>query len=196
VEDEVSGIVLSGGRSSRMGQDKALLQVGDTTLLERTVDVVGAVAHPVFVVAGVQQVLPSLPSVTILRDAQSFGGPLAALAQAAALVTTRRALVVAVDHPRLSATVLRALVRLSGSSPGAVFEDHVLTAVYATPTLLRAREAARLGERSLSRFLQSVAVRRVSRADLLDDPEVATDDPSLASFADVDTPADLRALSS
>jgi molybdopterin-guanine dinucleotide biosynthesis protein A len=196
VEDEVSGIVLAGGRSSRMGRDKALVEVGGRTLLERTVEVVGAVARPVFVLAGTQQALPTLVGATVLRDQRAFRGPLVALAEAAVHVTAPTALVVAVDHPRLSAVVLRALVSLLGSSGAAVFEEHVLTAVYATRTLLRAGEAVRKGERSVQSFLASVDVRRISRADLLSNPDVAREDPTLWSFADVDTPDDLRELSS
>jgi molybdopterin-guanine dinucleotide biosynthesis protein A len=175
-----------------MGRDKALIELGARTLVERTVEVVGAVATPVFVVAAVGQALPPLPGATILRDEQPFAGPLAALVQVSRLVATPRVLVVAVDHPRLSAAVLRALVVLAGSSAGAVFDSHVLTAVYARSTLVRAQEAVRLGERSLARFLASVDVRRVSRGDLLRDPDVAREDPSLVSFSDVDTPEDLR----
>lgn len=47
---EVTGIIVAGGRSNRMGQDKALLQLGGVTVLERIAAVLGQVAKRVIVV--------------------------------------------------------------------------------------------------------------------------------------------------
>ena len=51
----LTGIVLAGGRSTRMGQDKASLPFGDETLLTRAVRIVGEVADQVLVVARAEQ---------------------------------------------------------------------------------------------------------------------------------------------
>ncbi|MCA9117229.1 MAG: NTP transferase domain-containing protein, partial [Planctomycetaceae bacterium] len=54
----VAGIVLCGGRSSRMGQPKHLLPFGDETMLQRVVRTLSAVVSPVVVVAARGQQLP------------------------------------------------------------------------------------------------------------------------------------------
>ncbi len=81
---ERGAIILCGGRSSRMGRDKALLPFGpDETLLERAVRIVAQVvsSEHVICVAAADQGLPALPArVRILRDPESGQGPLAALA--------------------------------------------------------------------------------------------------------------------
>ena len=55
------GIVLCGGRSTRMGVPKATLPFGPETMLQRVVRLLGAVVSPIVVVAAREQSLPELP---------------------------------------------------------------------------------------------------------------------------------------
>ncbi len=92
-------MVLAGGASRRMGRDKATLVFAGRTLVERTVDTVGARCDPVFVVAAPGQALPPTAA-TILRDDVRGVGPLLATARglrAAAEAGARWAFVAAVD---------------------------------------------------------------------------------------------------
>ena len=74
------GIVLVGGRSSRMGTSKALLDWHGRTAVEHAVSVVreGVEGGPVCVVRTPGQELPPLDAI-IVEDTVAFGGPLAAL---------------------------------------------------------------------------------------------------------------------
>ena len=77
----VGGIVLCGGRSSRMGRPKAWLPFGDEVMLQRVVRIVRAVVEPVVVVAAPGQDVPELPpEVEIVRDEIEGKGPLGGLA--------------------------------------------------------------------------------------------------------------------
>src|SRR5262245_36754359 len=74
------GIVLCGGRSTRMGSPKALLPFGSETMLQRVVRGLGTVVSPIVVVAAEGQELPELPtSIVIARDENEDRGPLEAL---------------------------------------------------------------------------------------------------------------------
>jgi molybdopterin-guanine dinucleotide biosynthesis protein A len=76
-------IILCGGRSSRMGRDKAMLRFGPELMLERVVRLVSEAVNPqgIIVVAAPSQSLPELPaSVTVARDIHAFRGPLQGLA--------------------------------------------------------------------------------------------------------------------
>src|SRR5690349_20351755 len=78
---KTAGIVLCGGRSSRMGQPKAWLPFGGERMLQRIVRVLRAVVDPVVVVAAPGQDVPNLPSeVAIIRDEIEGKGPLGGLA--------------------------------------------------------------------------------------------------------------------
>src|SRR6184192_1290702 len=76
----VGGIVLCGGRSSRMGRPKAWLPFGDELMLPRVARLLGEVVSPVVVVAALGQDVPPLPAgVEIVRDEREGRGPLEGL---------------------------------------------------------------------------------------------------------------------
>jgi molybdenum cofactor guanylyltransferase len=58
--ESYGGIVLCGGRSTRMGSSKALLPFGPETMLQRVVRLLSSVVSPIVVVAAVNQELPEL----------------------------------------------------------------------------------------------------------------------------------------
>src|SRR5262245_66404473 len=85
-----AGIVLCGGRSSRMGRPKAWLPFGNEVLLQRTVRVLREVLDPIVVVAAPGQELPPLPpSVIFARDQKEYLGPLNGLATGLAALAGR-----------------------------------------------------------------------------------------------------------
>src|SRR5919201_3475785 len=86
-----AGIVLAGGRSSRMGTPKAALEWHGSTLLPRIVGLVArGVDGPVVVVRAPGQQLPSLAqSVEIVEDAREGRGPLQGLAAGLSALSDR-----------------------------------------------------------------------------------------------------------
>ena len=69
------GIVLCGGRSTRMGVPKATLPFGPETMLQRVVRLLGTVVSPIVVVAAREQSLPELPATSrsLATSASSAG---------------------------------------------------------------------------------------------------------------------------
>src|SRR5690349_629710 len=75
-----AGIVLCGGKSSRMGRPKALLPFGPELMLQRVVRILSTVVAPIVVVAARDQELPSLSGdVLPARDEREGRGPLEGL---------------------------------------------------------------------------------------------------------------------
>src|SRR3954449_10523799 len=76
----IGGIVLAGGKSTRMGTSKALLQFGPETMLQRVVRILGGIVSPIVVVAAPGQELPPLPpDVIVTCDEREARGPLEGL---------------------------------------------------------------------------------------------------------------------
>src|SRR6185369_3117553 len=74
------GIVLCGGKSTRMGVAKATLPFGPETMLQRVVRLLGTTVSPIVAVAARDQALPALPADVILtRDERDARGPLEGL---------------------------------------------------------------------------------------------------------------------
>jgi molybdenum cofactor guanylyltransferase len=179
-----SAVVLCGGRSSRMGRDKAALPFGPETLLTRVVRVAQAVADDVVVVGYTTQSMPD--GVRVMTDPVEGLGPLAGLATGLAAVHGDRALLIACDMPLLAPALMRRLLAVAGDSDACVplVDDVPMTtcAVYASRVLPRAQAHVADGTRSLRVLLDGVSVRWVAPDELRDV------DPDLLSFWDCDTP--------
>ena len=106
-----AGIVLAGGRSSRMGTPKAWLDWHGSTLLRRTCGVVArGVGGPVVVVRARARSCPSCPrDVRVVEDAREGQGPLQGLLAGLEAVDGELAFVASTDmpflHPRFVAAV-------------------------------------------------------------------------------------------
>jgi len=179
-----SAVVLCGGRSSRMGRDKAALPFGPETLLARVVRLVQTVADDVVVVGHTTQSLPD--GVRVVNDPVEGLGPLAGLATGLADVRGDRTLLLGCDMPLLAPALLHRLLALAGDADACVpLVDGVpmtTCAVYATRVLPVAQEQLAGGMRSLRALLEGVSVRWVTADELRDA------DQDLLSFWDCDTP--------
>jgi molybdenum cofactor guanylyltransferase len=197
-----AGIVLAGGRSSRMGTPKATLEWHGSTLLRRVTGIVArATGGPVVVVRAPGQDLPALPKgVEVTEDAREGRGPLQALAAGLAAVDGRAdvAFVSSTDAPLLHPAFVRRVVgALNGEHdvalPQAGGFPHPLAAAYRT-TLLHAVQELLAADRRRPAFLfEACRVRRLDEALLLADPAVAAFDPALDSVLNLNEPADYRA---
>jgi len=106
--DSTAGFVLTGGRSSRMGRDKALLSIDGSLLVERIAEVVRAAAGNVTLIGAPGRYahlgLPVLP------DLAPDGGPICGLHTALKATRADWNLVVACDMPGLTAGFLSGLL--------------------------------------------------------------------------------------
>ena len=131
-----AGIVLAGGRSSRMGTPKAWLDWHGTTLLRRVCGIVARGAGgPVVVVRAPGQELPELPSgVRVVDDEREGRGPVQGLLAGLRAVDADVAFVSSVDlpllHPRFVAAVCRAVDGADAAVPQLAGHRQPLAAAY------------------------------------------------------------------
>lgn len=98
-----SAIILAGGKSSRMGQDKALLTLGGETQLSRTVALAKA--------AGCDQILISRNQAGFIHDIYPDCGPLSGIQSALLYVRASSCLVLTIDTPLLNVQLLKQLLQ-------------------------------------------------------------------------------------
>ena len=178
-----SAVVLCGGRSTRMGRDKASLPFGDEPLLLRVVRLAREVASEVLLVAREGQPLPG--GLDAVRDPAEGLGPLAGIAAGLGAVAGERAFVVACDMPLLRPALARRLIELSHGFDACVpvVDGFAVPtcAVYAKASAALARELVAARELRPKALLESVRTRFVLGDELRDV------DPELLSFLDCDT---------
>lgn len=208
--DDVSAIVLAGGRSSRFGRSKLEAEVDGVSLLELAIRAVAAVVPEIVVAlpedpSSAEPMLgdiPGDPVVRFVRDPEAYGGPLVGLATALEGTTGRRVIVVAGDMPRLRPAVLQAMLDALGSAttaPGQAIPDAIVltseggarplpVALAVDAARRAATETLGAGDRSLRAMLARLAVGE------LDAETWRALDPHGATLIDIDVPADIDAL--
>jgi len=105
--DPVTAFILAGGKSSRMGQDKAFLQIGGRTLLARALEAASAVTASVRIVGDAEKFAAFGP---VVEDVYRERGPLAGIHAALTSTHTDLNLIVAVDLPFLQPSFLHYLI--------------------------------------------------------------------------------------
>jgi molybdenum cofactor guanylyltransferase len=164
------GFVVAGGRSRRMGRDKALLGWGGATLLDHAIGTLEAVCSDVRVLSGLQRRYTDRGRAVVV-DAPPEAGPLAALAAALAAAAPRPAILLAVDMPFVPAPLLRYLAEtLAGwdvAVPVIPAGPEPLCAAYSAACLEPVRDALTAGERKMASFWPRVRVLKHSADDLV-----------------------------
>ena len=199
---EVAGIVLAGGRSTRMGEPKAALEWHGSTLLRRVSGIVGrAVGGPVVVVRAPGQALPPLPAgVEITEDAREGRGPLQGLAAGLAALDGRAdvAFLSSTDVPFLHPAFVRRVVAALGDDTDVVLPHargfaQPLAAAYRAslrPLLDELLAADRLRPAFL---FEACRVTRLDDDALLADRALAALDGQLDSVVNLNEPGEYAA---
>jgi molybdopterin-guanine dinucleotide biosynthesis protein A/rhodanese-related sulfurtransferase len=180
---QLTGAVLTGGASRRMGADKALIPVGGTPMARRVAAALTAAGVASVVCIGGDAGRLGALGLVVVPDRWPGLGPLGGLATALAAAPPGAVLVAGCDQPWLDPAVLRRLIGVADEAAAATFRvggrRQPLPGLYATSLAPRLAAAVESGVRRLDHALD-LADRVV---------EVGLDAP--ASLRDVDRPQDL-----
>jgi molybdopterin-guanine dinucleotide biosynthesis protein A len=192
---DVTGVLLAGGNSRRMGEDKRYLVVGEQTLLERGLAVLRSIFQEVLVVIA-QDSLPLKVAARVVRDLVPDCGSLGGLYTGLTQATTPYIFVAACDMPFLDPAVITQFTSRRASADIVIAKLaarlHPMHALYSKGCLPVLEQMIRTRQLKIQEMLShaSLHVGYVTEADLL------TVDPSGRSFYNVNTPADLEAARS
>jgi molybdopterin-guanine dinucleotide biosynthesis protein A len=186
-----AGIVLCGGKSTRMGTSKAMLPFGPETMLQRVVRLLGSIVNPIIVVAARDQELPLLPpDVTVTHDEREARGPLEGIRAGlkALPASSNAAYITSCDVPLLVPAFVARMLELLGDHDIAVMEidgfPHPLSAVYRSRVLPKV-ESLLTEDRLRPVFLfDAVKTRKVKPE------EMTAVDPQLLTLRNLNTRED------
>lgn len=186
----MTGLLLAGGKSRRMGTDKRFLQVGVSTLLERTLQALRVVFEEVLVVIA-QDSEPLDAPVLVVRDVIPNCGSLGGLFTGLKLAKTPYVFVVACDMPFLEPRVIEAFIKRRGDADVLMAKADGLQpmhAVYGKRCLPVIEDMLKSGDRAIQHITQSPLLK----VRLLEKQHLQQIDSSGKSFVNVNTPADLE----
>jgi FdhD protein len=189
---DVTGVILAGGASSRMGTNKALLEVNGSQIVTHTYRTLAALFHEVIIVTNSPQDYEQIPcrkAPDIYPDIGSIAGLHSALVNS----TTSRTFVTACDMPFVNPHIIRYICSLEHDEYDAVIPfseggQEPLHAVYATECRSIFENAINNGERKILDILKRMKTRHVSWE------EMKAVDGSSTSFLNVNTPEEYNKL--
>lgn len=153
------GVILTGGRSTRMGRDKSDVVIDGATMLDRVAGALAPVTERV-VLAG-----PDRDGWECWPDSVHTKGPLAGIATALGRADAERVVAVAVDHAFVSPDTLRRIVAVESDLPVVPVDEEgvrqVTCAVYPVSIAGEAAEEAAMGG-SIQTLLDRVSFRPVT----------------------------------
>lgn len=175
------GVVLCGGKSTRMGVPKATLPFGPETMLQRVVRLLATQVSPIVAVAAADQALPPLPGdVIVARDEREARGPLEGLRAGLKALpeSVDAAYVTSCDVPLLVPGFVRQMLALAAGHDVALIDidgfAHPLSAVYRRDVLPHV-EALLASDRLRPAYLfELVKTRRLAPAEMTADPALLT----------------------
>lgn len=190
---EVSGVIMAGGASQRLGRSKALERIGGKTLIERVIDSLVPLTTEVLVVVARPEQAAALalpPWVRVVSDRYPGRGSLGGIFTGVDASAQLWSLVVACDMPFLNRELLRHLTEESSDVDAVVprlgGQPEPLHALYSKACLAPVEGMLRSGQLKIAPLFEAVRVRYV------DEGTIDRLDPGHLSFFNINTQADLR----
>jgi molybdopterin-guanine dinucleotide biosynthesis protein A len=194
-QSDVTAFILTGGRSERMGQDKATMRLASgRTLLENALAVTGAVAGQVGIVGPRPKYAFYAWAGEIVEDVFADRGPLGGIHAALAATTTEWNIILAVDLPKVTSALLEWILKTARDAGSQVTVASIagglqpLCGVYRRSFRELAEKALKGGHNKVDACFDPASLR------ILTEEEVRTAGFYPDMFANVNTPEEFERL--
>lgn len=187
---DITGVLLAGGQSSRFGSNKALALLQGKPLIKHAADTLAAIFNDCLLVTNTPEQYDFL-NMPMIKDLYQGMGPLAGIHAALLHIITPRAFVVACDMPNLSPELIRYLCSINENEqeydviiPWLAKGQEPLFGIYHKKSAAVIESYLRQKDCQIIRALENLQVRRVSEQEIL----AITKD--LTCFKNINRPAD------
>lgn len=113
---DITGVILAGGKSSRMGVNKALLQLGEQKIIERIVDLMRSLFSEVIIITNTPEEYKFL-DLPLFEDIHKWKGPLAGIHSALVHSQTEKIFVLSCDVPLMTKEMIEYIINFETDKP-------------------------------------------------------------------------------
>lgn len=159
---DITGVILAGGKSSRMGKNKSLLRIGNQTIIERISDLMKSIFSEVIIITNSPDEYKFL-NIPIFEDIYKWKGPLAGIHSALVHSTTEKIFVLSCDVPLMSKEMIEYIIEYKSDKPIIFCEaagyHQPLVGVYSKVILSEVENfisTTEVSDKSFHHFLKSV----------------------------------------
>ncbi len=187
----MTSIILAGGKSSRLGRNKALQIIHGRTLIQRVVDRIGMLSTEIIIVTADGEAMPCYSTVEIktIADVYPEKGPLVGIYSGLICASGSRAIVVGCDTPFLSVSLLKYMTQICPTHdvvvPRIKNKLEPLCAVYSMNCSGPIKKLLEQDERRIDRLFSMVKV------EYIEEDVINRLDPEHLSFFNINSQADL-----
>lgn len=189
---DTTGVILAGGKSSRMGSDKALLRIGKKTIIEEEISMLRDILGEIIVVVAGDTGRYNALQVRVVKDIIPSKGPLGGIYTGLVSSGSFYNFVLACDMPFVKPGLVRRLLACAGNYDAVIPQYRgrlqPLCAVYSKGCIEAIRKEIAGDNLKITGFFRNVRTRIIS------EKEIASVDPQGLSFANVNTAEDYRRL--
>jgi len=187
----MTSIILAGGKSSRLGRNKALQAIGAKSLIQWVIDRVAILSTEIVIATARGESIPcsSTARIRTVADIYPGKGPLVGIHSGLVASSSSRAIVVGCDTPFLSVRLLEYMAQTPATFDVVVprIKDKVepLCAVYSKNCVAPIRELMSQDEHKIVELFPMVRVRYI------EEDEIDSFDPEHLSFFNINSQDDL-----
>ena len=188
----MTSIILAGGKSSRLGQSKALQVIGGKSLIQWVVDRLAILSTEIIIATAHGEAIPCSSAVKIrtVADIYPGKGPLGGIYSGLIASSSPRAIIVGCDTPFLSVGLLEHMTQICSTFDAVVprIKNKVesLCAVYSKSCLAPIQELLQQNELGISKLFSMVNVKYIEEDD------INSFDPEHLSFFNINSQDDLE----
>ncbi|MDI6799634.1 MAG: molybdenum cofactor guanylyltransferase [Actinomycetota bacterium] len=186
---DVASIILTGGKSKRMGSDKCALKLSDKSILAELIDLAGPISSEIILAGGQFEKLAAYEVKTVQDEAAGLG-PLSGILAGLKGSNSEHNLVVSCDMPFVNRDLIKEMIGRAAGNDVVVCESpnglEPLCALYSKACIPHIEAALAKGERKVISFFGEVRVEVIAQG------EVAKIDPDFLTFFNINTPLDFE----
>jgi molybdopterin-guanine dinucleotide biosynthesis protein A len=184
----VTGVILAGGKSSRFGRNKALVEISGIRLIERIIRIMGSIFESLILVSNTPGEYEYL-QIPIYEDLKKGLGPIGGIHTGLEVIKDNAGFFVACDMPFINKDLIRHIVEVRNDFDAVVpridWKLEALHSLYTKGCIPAIEELIKSGE------LQTIKSYNMINVLYVDEEELRAIDPELRSFLNINRPDDL-----